>query len=257
MASPQDIKPPLTLEGLATLFRQDVDDLPGDQVTDVNWKNDDTGLLWSNQEIARYANQAQTEFCFRNPIIDYDVATTLTTLPVTANVRSVSYDAKILAIHRAKFLDLTTADERVLQKRTQQWMDDFYPQWDLLSAAAKTGTPEFYIENVSNRRIDFYPLPINNGTLIMTVGRLPLKDMLWSRRHLDMPEIDPQHHLCLLDYMKYLAFKKRDAETENTDLAAQHLELFTLHAGERPDARLLRVRRAERNYPRRSRAQYF
>lgn len=257
MASPQDIQPPLTLEGLVTLFRQDVDDLPGDTVTDVNWKNDDTGLLWSNQEIVRYANQAQNEFCFRNPIVDMSVASNLTQLAVTANTRSITYSEKILGVHRAKFLNTTTAEENVVQKRTQQWMDEHYPQWDLLSVDARVGKPEFYVEDVSNRTIHFYPLPEQDGILVMTVGRLPLSSMLWSRRHLDGPEIEAQHHLCLLDYMKYLGFKKRDAETENVNLSAEHLNLFTLHAGERPDARLLRVRRAERNYPRRVRAHYF
>ena len=104
MASAQDITPPLTLEGLATLFRQDVDDLPGDTVTDVNWKNDDTGLLWSNQEIVRYANQAENEFCFRNPIPDHDIDQSITHIAFTGGTQKGNLDAKVLAIHRAKYM---------------------------------------------------------------------------------------------------------------------------------------------------------
>lgn len=257
MASAQDIKPPLTLEGLATLFRQDVDDLPGDTVTDVNWKNDDTGLLWSNQEICRYANQAETEFCFRNPIPDHDIDQTITHIAFTAGTQKGNLDAKILAIHRAKYVETATGDEFLLQKRTVQWMDRFITQWDIEGNGSLQGVPKYYVEDMNGNAVFLYPLPENAGTLHLNVGRLPSSSMLWSRRHLDGPEIDPEHHLCLLDYMKYLAFKKRDAETENPELSQEHFQAFELHAGVRPDARLLRVRKQERNYPRRIRAQYF
>jgi hypothetical protein len=257
MASAQDIKPPLTLEGLATLFRQDVDDLPGDTVTDVNWKNDDTGLLWSNQEICRYANQAETEFCFRNPIPDRDVDQTITHVAFTGGTQKGILDPKILAIYRAKFVETATGDEIHLQKRTVQWMDRYIAEWDLESNSSLQGDPKYYIEDANGNSVFLYPIPEANGTLHLNVGRLPSSSMLWSRRHLDGPEIDAEHHLCLLDYMKYLAFRKRDAETENKELAEEHYQSFEMHAGVRPDARLLRVRKQERNYPRRVRAQYF
>jgi hypothetical protein len=214
-------------------------------------------LLWSNQEIVRYANQALTEFCFRNPIEDHDIDTAITHLTSAANTQKLSYSPKILSIHRVKHVDDTTGDEQILQKRTVQWMDTYVTDWSLEGNAALGGTPEYYVEDANHRSIWLYPIPESSGIVHLHVGRLPSSNMLWSRRHLDVPEIDAQHHLCLLDYMKYLGFKKRDAETENVSLAEQHLSLFTLHAGERPDARLLRVRRAERNYPRRVRAHYF
>ena len=257
MASAQDIKPPLTLEGLATLFRQDVDDLPGDTVTDVNWKNNDEGLLWSNQEICRYANQAVNEFCFRQPIHDHNTDLTITHVALTGATQIGSLSVKILAIKRAKWVDGTTDDEVQLLKRTSDWMDRHYSDWDLESAGAVSGQPEYYIEDMDIHKVFVWPVPVNSGTIHLTVDRLPTKNMSWSLRHLDGPEIHEQHHFDLLDYMKYLAYNKRDAETEDKALANTFLDSFEARVGPRPNARLLRVRKQERNYPRTVRAHYF
>ncbi len=257
MASAQDIKPPLTLEGLATLFRQDVDDLPGDTVTDVNWKNNDEGLLWSNQEICRYANQAENEFCFRQPIHDHNTDLTITHVAITAATQIGTLSPKIISIKRVKWVDGTTADEAPLLKRTADWMDRNHSDWDLEGALAVQGEPQFYIEDMDIHKIFVWPIPINSGTVHMTVDRLPAKPMSWSARHQDGPTIHEQHHLCLLEYMKHLAYKKRDAETEDKKLASDFLAAFNAMVGTRPSARLLRVRKQERHYPRRVKAQFF
>lgn len=256
MASAQDIKPPLTLEELATLFRQDVDDLPGDTVTDVNWKNNDTGLLWSNQEVCRYANQAVNEFCFRQPILDQDVTPAITQITVVASTGVYTLSPKILSIRRLKFVETVTGDEVIVLKRTTQWMDMNRSDWDK-EASPDEGVVEFYIEDTDMHQLQLYRVPEVAGTIHMTVDRLPSKSMLWPSRHQDIPEMHEQHHLCLLDYMKYLAYKKRDAETEDKKLATDFLDAFTAMVGERPDARLLRVRKQERNYPRRVKAHFF
>ena len=257
MASAQDIKPPLTLEGLATLFRQDVDDLPGDTVTDVNWKNNDTGLLWSNQEICRYANQAVNEFCFRQPITDHDTDLTITHVAITGLTQIGILSSKILSIKRAKWVDGTTDDEVQLLKRTSDWMDRYNPGWDEEAAAGLQGMPQYYIEDMDINKIHVWPIPENSGTIHLTVDRRPTKNMSWSLRHLDGPEIHEQHHFDLLDYMKYLAYSKRDTETEDKSLASTFLDAFDAAVGQRPSARLLRVRKQERNYPRRIRAHFF
>jgi len=255
MASAQDIKLPLTLEELATLFRQDVDDLPGDTVTSVNWKNDDEGLLWKNQEITRYANQAANEFCFRQPILDQDTKPAITQITVAAGTGVYALSPKILAIRRMKFVD-SNGDEFLVGKRTTQWMDRNKSQWDLEASPAQ-GVVEFYIEDTDTHQLQLYRVPELAGTIHMTVDRLPSTAMLWSARHQHIPEIHEQHHYCLLEYMKHLAYKKRDTETENKKLAQESLDAFTAMVGERPSARLLRVRKQERNNPRRARAQYF
>jgi len=255
MASAQDITPPLTLEELVTVFRQDVDDLPGDTVNDVNWKNDDTGLLWKNQEIVRYANQAVAEFVVRNPILDQDTKTAVTRIAVLAGTGLYAYDSRILSIRRMKFVDVN-GDEHSVVKRTTDWMDRNVTDWDL-EASPLEGTVCYYIEDTNHRRIQLYRTPELDGTLHMTVDRLPFEQMVWSKRHLMSPEIDPNHHLDLLDYMKYLGYRKRDAETDDEKMSAAFLNTFTTNVGERPSARLLRVRRQERNNKRRSVGQYF
>jgi hypothetical protein len=255
MANVQDIVPPLTLEELVTLARQDLDDLPGDTVTDVNWKNDDTGLLWKNAELVRYANHAQLEFCMRQPILDQDTTAAITQIAVSASTGVYAYSPKILSIRRLKFVD-SNDDEWPLLKRTTQWMDRNRPDWDL-ETSPEEGQVEIYVEDTDNRTLSLVRVPELAGTLHMTVDRMPANDLLWRRRHTDTLEIDRHHHLDLLDFMKHLAYLKRDAETEDKQLASEHLEMFNAKVGERPSARLIRVRRQERNYKRRAVGQYF
>lgn len=104
MPTEQDICTPYTLEELVTVFRQDVDDLPGDTVATVNWKNDDTGLLWKNQECARFANAAVTEYLIRNPILDQDESTALTRITVPSGTNQFDYDTRIQWVRRIKIV---------------------------------------------------------------------------------------------------------------------------------------------------------
>jgi len=259
MASVQDIVPPFKLEGLVTLARQDLDDLPGDTVTDVNWKNDDTGLLWKNAELVRYANAAQDEFCFRQPITDANLAAGLaiTHISIPANQQRYQFSERILSITEAKFVENATGDEHHLEKRTHAWMDRLHPEWDLESSAGTKGDPKFYVEDFDLRSFNLYPIPEVAGVVHLSVQRLPVKAMKWASRHLDELEIEARHHYDLLDYMQHLAYLKRDSETEDKKLSADALSRFNAKVGERPSARLLRVRRQERNYPRRVRPHFF
>lgn len=255
----QDIIPPLKLEGLVTFFRQDVDDLPGDTVTDVNWKNNDTGLLWKNQEIVRYANAAHDAFCMRQPIYDANsvAGAAINRVAVLADIQRHTYSERILAIHAVKFVETSSGDEHRLLKRTRQWMDLHHREWDLEGNAATSGNPTIYVEDYDLRSMDLWPIQEADGSLHLTVSRLPIKYMQWKNRHLDGLEIEARHHFDLLDFMLYLAYLKRDSETEDKQLSADALDRFNVKVGEPVSARLLRVRRQERNNPRRARVYDF
>lgn len=256
MASQSDRLSPLTLLELVTDFREMADDMPGDLVTEVNWANDDTGLLWKNHEIVSYANQAEVEFCVRQPILDRGTTPSITQITVTGGSERYNYAAQILAIKAAKYVD-DNADEFELTKKTAAEMDEEHPHWDTENSAGDQSTPRYYIEDADHRAIWMWPIPTLGGTIHLMVDRLPARQMQWKNRHHDTPEIDPQNHYDLLDWMFHRAYLKNDAEVNDPSRSDRFEAAFTSKVGDRPSARLQRVRRQERNRPRRVTARYF
>ena len=251
MAVTGELKPPLTLEQLATLFRQRVDDLPGDIVdTTKPWQNDDSGLLWSNDEICQYADEAQQELFIRRHKKD-NTTVAVTQITVVASTATYAFDKRILGIERVKFID-SAADEFVLDKTTHQTLDLLRTNWQ----KDGDGVVDEYIEDFENREITLYRTPKLAGTLFLTVRRLPIARLSRTLRH-KLLEADDETQYDLLDWMMFRAYLKRDAETENADLAGIHKTLFDERVGERPSAHLQQVRRQERNIDRRVRTHFF
>ena len=250
-----DLKPPLTLEQLAYLFRLRMDDLPGDVVSAQSaWQNDDSALLWSNEEICVWADEAQHEFAARRPILDSTTAA-ICQIGTTANQQTVTYDNRIIYIDRVKWVETSSDDEFLLEKKDQHWMDDMYVGWDKITGNSYAGQPCNYVDYVEENKLKLWRIPEGAGTLHMTVYRYPINRLTWTQRHKAL-EIDPNYHMDLLDWMQFRAYTKRDAETENPDLAAQHEATFERRIGVRPSAHLQTVRRRERRMGRRVRARY-
>jgi hypothetical protein len=255
MAAAGDLKPPFTLLQIATVFRQRVDDLPGDVVDeDATWPTDDSALLWKNDEIAGYLDEACHEFAIRVPIKD-DQTAAVCQIAVLAGTASYDYDTRIQSIERIKFVETASGDEKVLSKSTHQIMDQDEGEWS--DADREPGMPKFYLENMDAKRLTLSPSPEFAGTLYLAVRRFPLSRLVWGKNDHSTIEIPTEHHYNLLDWMLHKAYMKRDAETENPELSKEHKALFDEAVGERPSANLLRVRRKERNLRRRVRANWF
>lgn len=257
MALTGQIVPPLTLEQLVFLFRQRMDDLPGDIVSSTSsWQNDDDGLLWKNDEIVGYADEAQQELAQRKPIIDTHQSPTITHIAVSgSNQQVVSYDRRILKIDRVKFVGTASEDEHVLEKRDQHWMDDRYNEWDKEGGLGDQGPPKFYVDYVEEYQLNLYPVPDLAGTIHLTVWRLPMLRLSWTTRN-RLIEAQINHQIELLDWMQYRAYLKRDAETENPSLAGDHKSIFDERIGLRPSAHLQAVRRREARMGRRVKAHF-
>lgn len=250
------IVPPLTLEQLVYLFRERMDDLPGDIVdSDTSWQNDDDGLLWKNREIVGYADEAQQELAHRKPIIDRSITPTITQITTAAQDSHFDYDTRILKIERIKWINGTTGDEYVLEKKDPHWMDDHYPAWDDADVTSNPGVPCYYVDYTDEYRLQLWRRPEVAGTLQMIVHRLPINRLNWTTRN-KLLEAQTHHQIDLLDWMQYRAYMKRDAETENPDLAGAHKALFDERIGPRPSAHLQAVRRREARMGRRVKAHF-
>jgi hypothetical protein len=253
-----ELKPPFTLEQLATVFRQRVDDLPGDIVDQATaWQNDDDGLLWKNAEICGYADEAQTEVVRRTGgILDQHTNVGINHITVAAGVQGYAYDKRILKIDRMKFVEDATGDEYVVTKRAPRWMDDHHREWDLEGNATGQGIVEYYVEFTEEKQFRLWRVPSVAGTLHLTTYRLPVNRLSWTLRN-KLLEVRDEYQYDMLDWMMFRAYLKRDAETENPELAGIHKSLFDERIGERPSADLESLRRREHKLGRRVTTHFF
>jgi len=236
---------------MATLFelirdcRDELDDLSGDVDDPCAWESDDTGLLWTNASLVRFANAAQREFCRRTPIRDSDTAE-ICSISVSPGQESISYDSRVLFVERIK----VAGETRELKKRTKEWIDDNFADWE-----TNTGTPLYYIENFTQKTARLFPTPDAAITLELTVGRLPLEDMDWNLRAVVEPEIDLMSHEDLILWMGHLALRKRDSQTYNKTESDRYFKLFETAAGPRISSWMERRRADLRALPRRTKPQ--
>lgn len=235
----------MTLLDLIAALRLRLDDQGGATGTiptgySYYWEADDAGCLWKNAELTDAINQAQVEFCMRNPIMD-------PTETITLVAGTASYATPTWAVTVERVLLAATGD--ALQKISHEDIDD--------GRYSLTGTPEFYYEDTNQAQLVVVPTPIAAGTLRLTIQRLPETVMTWAHRTSDSPEIAAVNHPDLLDYAEYLCFLKRDADTDNLNRAMLALSRFDARVGDRPSAKLWDFQRRVANKRTRSRAQFM
>jgi hypothetical protein len=107
------------------------------------------------------------------------------------------------------------------------------------------GTPEYYLQDMDTGKIKLYPVPESPGTLKLTVWRTQLTPLVWATHQAVVPEIPTFHHGDLLEYVKFLAWCKQDAEAVDPGRAAQSFQLFEAAFGEKPNAREMEARRVQ------------
>jgi hypothetical protein len=220
----------VTLKDLLEAFRQRVDDI------ETGWEDNDSRLLWSNEEITRYANESVTEYCRRRLLVDKDTAE-ICQIAVVAGTATYDLDPRIYTLYRLLL------DERPLQKTSLYALTHHDPCWE-----SENGAPEYYLESWGVGqwgKITLYPNPVATGTLHLTVARLPLATMSWDDRDAVEPEIPLEDRLALLWWMEFLAYQRQDDDTYNPKRADGAAAAFTMLVGARPSA-ALELQRKER-----------
>lgn len=223
----------MTLTELLAAARLELDD-PDDGV-------DSRDLLWSDEELVRWINQAQEEAAARAYLI-FDDSSAITQIAIDSTTNRYAVSDRIIRVVDARivgspFPKLIPANENHLDK--------FDPTW-----GTRVGKPRRYVNRDKQILLDM--IPDAPGTLQLECYRLPNQLVLGTNETL---EIDPQYHESLLYWVKHRAYEKQDAETFNPEKSSINSNKFTNRFGPRRSAAEQTVLRSEQ--PRRVRAQYF
>lgn len=208
----------MTLQELIDLYRAQADD----RSRSLGGCDDDA--LASDAVLTIYANEAEAEACRRGQLLR-DSYSAMCTIPFAAGDESVAFAPQIVRILRAaidsKAIDVFSAEE----------MDCFMPGWEFQD---RRDAPQRLVTGMSTGRLNLWPRPAAPGVLRLTVQRLPLKPMRDMR---DKPEIRPELHPALAEWMLYRVYSSQDTELYNDAKAALCLRRFEEEFGRKSSGR--------------------
>ena len=201
----------MTLEDMIALYRaqaMDIADPP----------------FCSDELLTLYANEGQDEACRRGQLIR-DAASPLCTVPYAQGDESVALDQRIHSVLKAFVnggpVNVVGADQ----------MDAYMPTWQSPSFAVR---PSWLVSGLTTGRLHLWPTPSQAGEIKLHVQRLPLKNLVNDN---DKPEIRPETHPALVEWMLYRAYSRQDADLADPAKAAVALRKFIAEFGDKHGGR--------------------
>jgi len=202
---------------------------------------DSRDLLWSDEELVRWCNQAQEEAAARAYLL-FDDTTALSQIAIDTSGNRFPVDPKVIRVVDARIVGSTFPK---LIPANENRLDEKDPLW-----GTRTGEPRHWVNRDKFILLDRIPLAV--GVIQLECFRLPTDLVLGTAETL---EIDAQHHESLLYWIKHRAYEKQDTETFDPAKSSINSNKFTARFGQRRTAAEQEVLRSEQ--PRRTRAAFF
>lgn len=209
----------MDVQDLVQLFRKQVSD-------------EAQPYLWDDEEVLQYAIDAQDIFVRRmGGISDMTVlaADDLTNLRLHDLVLTVeepfsAFSSYILRIRSARILS-TKRDVAIISEAdfSHVRISDYGQVNPIFMDDEDTGVVTHAIIGMKDNNLRWYRVPEEADTCRLHVYRLPYPRIEAQEDDL---EIDEQHHIHLLKWMKHMSYGKEDSETYDKDLADKNEAAF-------------------------------
>lgn len=201
----------MTLEELIALYR-------------AQSRDDTEPYFCSDELLASYASEGQDEACRRGQLIR-DAASPLCTITYSAGDESVPVDPRIVQVL------LASVDGYPVDMVAVEQMDAIMPAWASAPAAVR---PNKLVTGLTTGRMHLWPTPNQPGQIKLRVLRMPLKKLVNDN---DKPEIRPETHPALVEWMLYRAYSRDDTDLHNDGKAAIALAKFEAEFGRKASGR--------------------
>lgn len=191
----------------------------------------------SDAQVLALLTEAEQEACQRShPIFDYDTDDVVE-YAVAAEQSSVALDPRVWRVDHAVF----TPDGALRGCRIELTGIDAIR--DMQDGRTVISSRPSHAAHSGRSTLTLFPAPSVAGTLRLDVYRLPLYDI---KAGTDEPEIPPELHMGLVDWVLYRVYSTKDSELYDLDRAAIALRDFTERFGERRNADAMRRHRERR-----------
>lgn len=183
--------------------------------------------LCSDELLAIYATEAQDEACRRGDLLR-DSTSSLTRIAFTAGAESVPLDNRVVRILRAQ------VDGHPACSIAAEDMDASHPGWQSGGLRAQ---PTMLITGMSSGSLFLWPVPDQAGEIRLTVQRLPLKPLRVELADKASPEIRPELHRGLVEWMLFRAYSREDTDLYNDTKAVLALRRYEAEFGRKVSGR--------------------
>ena len=179
--------------------------------------------LWSQTEAVRYAEAAYRRFVRLTGGI-HDFTSPLTRVDIVAGEELAAVSPLILRFDKA----LRESDGREIT--IANWTDqalmrrDDYGVSSFLYNDRAPGEVRYMVIGGEVGKVKWVSPPAADDVALLQVYRLPLVHIVDETHTLS--EVNEDYHIHLLDWMKYLAYLKRDTETYNKRASDEHRAAF-------------------------------
>ena len=179
--------------------------------------------LWSDEEVFSYMDAAYRQFVRRTVGIA-DFTSDVTKIDVVIGEALAPIDPSILRVMSAT--KESDGREIVVANMTDATFmrSGDYSAVRQLAMDKQPGPVRYMIIGAERGKVKWVQIPVTDDIINLHVYRLPLVRIVDDTHPLD--EVDEDHHIYLLDWMKHLAYKKQDAETFDRSKSKEHEEAF-------------------------------
>jgi hypothetical protein len=202
-------------EELLDVFRREVKDYPAAYQAD----RDDTLCLWQDAEVYTWMTEA-CDALARDTKLLVDVMS----LDVEAGEAEVALPAHVLHINGARLVD---AEVEVTAANANQRgfgrVDDYGRSLQHSMFSTSTGVPISYVRDYRARTLKLVPTPADDDTLELQCC-VTIEDPMAEGE--DLPFLEARDQRLLLHYMKWKAYEKHDAETEDLVRARKNEDAY-------------------------------
>lgn len=172
-------------------------------------RDQEAPYLFENEQVYAYINAAQLEFCRLTEGIEDGRSFKLAVVP---GQEWYPIDKRVLKLRKAYF----TATGRPVEVVNQEKAEPLGIRFDGRSGPAKA-----LVAGIQKGMLRAWPLPNEAAEIALDVFRLP-KPVGEG----DQLEIDEQHHIYLLHWVKHLAYSVQDADTFDRRRAEEYEAKF-------------------------------
>lgn len=203
-----------TADELLLAFREDVHD-------DTTYAaGDDSMCLWTDREIYRYMTVALDRVAR-----DTQGLNELLRLPIVAGVGVVALPRHVLEINNVRDVLRNRALVPANTNTHGYGMTDDYGlrMYGHSSIHDSSGQPRAYIRDLQSRALNLVPVPNEAGELELQCT-VTIDEMMETG--VDLPFYESTDLDLALEYMKYLGYRKQDAETEDLTRSQAALTMY-------------------------------
>jgi len=189
-------------------------------ITTVRTKLDDlhTPYGWSNEFLTTLLNETVNEIVAKARLIEDASTAAICTHALLANGYALTLSPRIVGITRVE-LASTGALLQIFDDVRE--LDYYSSGWK----TAASSVPRFLVKGGLGTNVGrVWPATLLADSILLTVTRLPLVDMVWATDQALSPEIEELYHDKLQLGIIARAYEKADSDTENQNKASEYRE---------------------------------